>query len=359
MQMKMTTAGSVVRRAGPTAARWMRLAVIAAVMVEAVGLSSAAFGAALTVTLGTLAPEGTSYHRSLLEMRDKWAKAPGGGVRLRIYAGGKLGGDAKMVSQMRLGALDAGMLTSAGLAEIEPSVAGLQGVPMMYRSLAEVDHVTETLKGFLEERVEKQGFVVLTWSDVGWVHFFSKAPVRTPDDMKKTKLFTWAGEPKLVEVWKTAGFSPVPLETADIVPMLDSGLINCVPMPPFVALGGQVYDRAPYMLQLNWSPLVGGIVIRKPVWDKLPAETRTVLREAAEAAGLGNKAQGRAESDKAIAAMKEKGLKVQPVDAALEAQWRTEAEKFYGQIRGSYVPGEVFDRVQAVLKAYRAAGGKP
>jgi TRAP-type C4-dicarboxylate transport system substrate-binding protein len=315
--------------------------------------------AAPVISIGTLAPEGTSYHRSLLAMRDKWAKAPGGGVRLRIYAGGKLGGDAKMVSQMRLGALQAGMLTSAGLSEIEPSVTGLQGVPMMYRSLAELDYVTDKLKGLLEERIEKQGFVVLSWSDVGWVHFFSKTPIRTPEEAKKTKIFTWAGEPKLVEIWKSAGFQPVPLETADIVPMLDSGLVNCVPMPPFVALGAQVYDRAPHMLQLNWAPLVGAIVIRKAVWDPIPAETRTILKAAAEETGRGNKTQGRAESEKAITAMKEKGLKIQPVDASLEAQWRAEAEKFYPRIRGSYVPAETFDRVQAALKEYRAAAGKP
>jgi len=66
----------------------------------------AAEAAPMTVTLGTLAPDGTSYHRMLLEMREKWRKAPGGGVNLRIYAGGKMGGEAKMVSQMRLGALD-------------------------------------------------------------------------------------------------------------------------------------------------------------------------------------------------------------------------------------------------------------
>ena len=334
----------------PGACRGMCVLLTMSLVFGATGL-----WAATTVTLGTLAPEGTSYQRSLLEMREKWTKAPGGGVRLRIYAGGKLGGDGKMVSQMRLGALDAAMLTVAGLSEIEPAVTGLQGVPMMYRSLTELDHVTEKLKVALEERVEKQGFVVLFWSDAGWVHFFSKTPVRTPDDVKKVKLFTWAGEPKLVDIWKSGGYQPVPLETADIVPMLDSGLISCVPMPPFVALGAQVYDRAPNMLRLNWAPLTGALVIRKQVWDKMPAESKTVLRAAAEEAGRSNKAQGRSESEKAIAAMKEKGLKVQDVDGALEAQWRTEAEKFYPSIRGSYVPADIFDRVQALLKEYRAA----
>src|SRR6266571_2595802 len=88
-----------------------------------VGLFVRAYAVApMNVTLGTLAPEGTSYHRSLLEMREQWRKAPAGGVNLRIYAGGKMGGEAKMVSQMRLGALDAALLTATGLAEIEPAV---------------------------------------------------------------------------------------------------------------------------------------------------------------------------------------------------------------------------------------------
>ena len=78
----------------------------------------AAAPAATTITLGTLAPEGTTYHRTLLELRETWRKAPGGGVNLRIYAGGKMGGDLKMVSQMRLGTLDAAMITANGLAEI-------------------------------------------------------------------------------------------------------------------------------------------------------------------------------------------------------------------------------------------------
>jgi TRAP-type C4-dicarboxylate transport system substrate-binding protein len=330
---------------------------VSAALLALVGLLtlSGLAPAAPMVSLGTLAPEGTTYHRVLLEMREKWAKAPGGGVRLRIYAGGKLGGDAKMVSQMRLGALDAGMLTTAGLSEIDPVLTGLQGVPMMYRSFAELEHVTVQLRDTLEERLEKKGFVALFWSDAGWVHYFAKTPIVTPEDVKKTKMFTWAGEPKLVDIWKTAGFQPVPLETADIVPMLDSGLINCVPMPSFVALGAQVYDRAPHMLQLNWSPLVGAVVIRKAVWDRIPADAQKVLREAAEEAGRVTRTQGRSESEKAIAAMKEKGLKVQTVDAALEARWRTEAEKFYPSIRGSYVPADIFDRVQAILKEYRAA----
>jgi len=314
-----------------------------------------AVAAPMNVTLGTLAPEGTSYHRSLLEMREQWRKAPAGGVNLHVYAGGKMGGEAKMVSQMRLGALDAALLTATGLAEIEPAVTGLQSIPMLFRSLDEVDYIGQKLQPTLDKRMEKAGFVVLFWTDAGWIRFFSKEPVRTPEDLKKVKLFTWAGDTTYTELWKSAGFQPVPLETADIVPMLDTGLISCVPMPPFVALATQVYARTPHMLELNWAPLTGALVIRKRLWDKIPAEARQALLKAADQAGKSNKAQGRAESDKSVAVMKEKGLTVQYVTPELEADWRKAAEAFYPKIKGRLVPADVFEEVEWQLNSYRAS----
>jgi TRAP-type transport system periplasmic protein len=110
---------------------------------------------------------------------------------------------------------------------------------------------------------------------------------------------------------------------------------------------------------LKWAPLVGALVIRKQVWDKIPAAAKAALMEAAAEAGQKNKTQGRSESEKSIAAMKEKGLKVQVVDEELEKIWRKEAERFYPLIRGSLVPTEIFDEVQGILTEYRAAGVKP
>ena len=314
--------------------------------------------AAPTVSLGTLAPDGTSYHKSLLELRDQWRKAPGGGVNLRIFGGGKMGGEAKMVSQMRLGSLDAALLTVNGISEIEKGVTGLQSMPMMFRSLDEVDYVGQRLQPMLNQRMEKAGFVVLFWTDAGWTRFFAKKPMVTPDDLKRTKLFTWAGDADFVETLKGGGYNPVPLETADIVPMFDTGLINCIAMPPFAALATQIYDRAPHMLELNWAPLIGALVIRKSVWDKLPAAARPELLQAAAATGVANKAQSRAESLKSVEAMKTKGLTVHPVPPALEAEWRRGAEPFYPRIKGKLVPADIWDEVQKILAEYRAGAGK-
>lgn len=315
--------------------------------------------AAERIKLATLAPTGSSFHKSLLGLREAWRKRSNGAVDLVIYADGKLGGEADTVGLMRVNSIQAAMLTGVGLAEIEPAVQGLLSIPMGFRDLDEVDHVGAQLQPRLEERLAAKGFVVLFWSDAGWVHFFSTRPVVRPDDLKKLKLFSWAGNMDQLQIYRSAGFQPVALETADILPGFQTGLIEAAPLPPVFALSTQVDTRAPYMLALNWGPLVGACVIRKATWDKLPAALRPGLLEAARQTGAEIKASGRQESEDAIRAMQNRGLKITTVPPALEAEWRAAAEAAYPQIRGKIVPADIFDEVLQIIRRYRAGKASP
>ena len=312
-------------------------------------------GGPVKVRLGTLAPRGSSYYKHLQAMGEKWRQAPGGGVLLTMYPDGTMGTEADMVRRMRLGQLQAGMLTAAGLADIEPAVSGLQYMPMMFRSLEEVDYIVEKLQPMLEKRLEEKGFVVLFWGDTGWVRFFSKQPVIRPDDLKKTKLFVRAGSAAELDSYRSVGINPVPLETVDILPNLQTGLINAVPLPPSIALAGQVDGAAPHMLVLDWAPLVGAAVITKKSWDAIPLEGREALRKAATETGKLMKADGRRESVESVEAMRKRGLRVHAVTPEVEAEWRREAGAADPKNRGGIVPADIFDEVVKQLKAYRAA----
>src|SRR2546421_5142770 len=254
----------------------------------------------VNLRLGTLAPRGTSYHKSLQTMGEKWRQLSGGTVRLTIYPDGTQGGEADMVGLMQTGNLDAGLLTAVGLSEIEPEVNALQSMPMAFRRLDEVDYVGEKLRPMLEKRLLDKGYVVLFWSESGRVRFFSKSPVLHPDDLRKLKLFSWVGNAHEYDLWKAAGFHPVALETAGIPQGLLSGTIEAVPMPPFFALAGQLDLQAKYMLELNWGPLVGAAVVRKKSWERVQAGKRDAMLKAATEIGKKVKADGRAESDLAV-----------------------------------------------------------
>lgn len=311
--------------------------------------------AAAKLKLGTLVPVGTSYHSSLLAMGEAWSKASGGTVSLNIFAGGKLGGEADMVGLMKVNSLQAAMLTAVGLSEIEPAVAGLQNIPMVFRDFAEVDYVGEKLHPMLEARLAAKGFVVVFWSEAGWVRFFSNQPVTRPNDLRKLKLFSWSGFPKQIEIYKSAGFNAVGLETADIVPSLQTKLIDAVPLPPFFAMASQVDTRAPYMLDLNWAPLVGALVVRQDAWEKIPAETRSSFLKLAVTTGSDIKAAARKEMEESVEAMQKRGLKVTRITPEIEAEWRTAAEAAYPKIRGSIVPEEIFDQTLKLIAEYRVS----
>ena len=328
-------------------------------LILAVAVSSVQAASVVKIKLATLAPTGSSFFKSLQSLREAWKKDSQGSVDIVIYGDGKLGGETDTVGLMGVNSIQAAMLTVVGLGEIEPGVEGLQSIPMGFRDLDAVDYVGRKLQPLLEETLAKKGFVVVFWSDAGWVRFFSKEPVTTPDDLKKLKLFAWAGNADTLDLYKSAGFNAVPLETADIVPGLQTGLIEATPAPPVFALATQIDTRAPHMLELNWAPLVGALVIRKATWENIPGSLRSELLKSAAVIGSEIKAAGRKESDDAVKAMEKRGLNVTKVSPAVAAVWRQTAQTFYPQIRGKIVPADIFDQALALIKEYEAEHPAP
>jgi TRAP-type transport system periplasmic protein len=312
----------------------------------------------VNLRLGTLAPRGTSFHKSLMQMGDKWRQTSGGAVKLTIFPDGSQGGEADMVGLMQTGNLDAGLLTAMGLSEIEPNVNALQNMPMAFRSLEEVDYVGLHLRPQLEKRLLDKGYLILFWSDSGWVRFFTKTPILHPDDLRKLKLFSWGNNIEQFDLWKASGFHPVAMEATSIAQGLMSDSINAIAMPPFFALAGQLNQQTKYMLELNWAPLVGAGVVRKKSWDRVPAELQAKLMAIAAETGKDVKASARAEGASSVEAMVKRGLVVQKVSPEVDVEWRTVAGTVEDRIRGKIVPAEVYDEAQRLLKEFRVQAGE-
>src|ERR1700744_4235540 len=126
----------------------------------------------VVIKLGTLAPNGAHWHTLLKEMGQKWEQASGGKVKLRIYPGGVLGNEGDMVKKIRIGQLQAAALTTIGLHDIAAEAQAVD-VPMMIESWQTLDFVMDRMGPKLERIVDSKGYVVLGWSEVGFVRFFS------------------------------------------------------------------------------------------------------------------------------------------------------------------------------------------
>jgi TRAP-type C4-dicarboxylate transport system substrate-binding protein len=310
----------------------------------------------IVVKMATIAPDGSSWHRVLQEMGEEWKKVSGGKVSLRIYPGGVVGDEETMLRKMRVGQLHAAAISGMGLTFIDRSFYALH-VPMMFASEEEFDYVRSRLSPQLEKILEEKGFIVLNWGDAGWVYFFAKEPFTHPSELKAMKLYLGAGDATLTQLYKKAGFNPVPISIVDILPSLQTGLIDAFNSVPLVALAFQWFAPAPNMVDLKWTYIAGATVIDRRAWEKIPAELRPEILKVSRDASKRLRKEIRTLNEDAVKAMVENGLKIQHVSPSVEAEWRKIVEDIYPQIKGKIIPADVFDEVRMYRDEFRRSAG--
>lgn len=308
------------------------------------------------IKLASLVPEGSVWDKAMREMGADWTASTQNRIVLRVYPGGVAGDEPDLVRKMRIGQLQAAAVTTAGLANIDQAF-NVFNIPMFFASYPELYATLAKLEPILRKRLDEKGFVLLSWGHGGWVYFFTKNPVASVDGLRKTKMFMWAGDDKMVTLWKGLGFQPVPLAATDISSALQTGMIDSYPTTPLLGLTLQWYRQTPNMIGMGVAPLVGGLVMTKTAWSKISlADQKRIMTACA-------KMQRRLEVEvphqdtTAVAEMQKRGLKVNKVVGADAAQFRVTAEAFAGGMKGIRVPPDVLELARKERDAFRARTG--
>ena len=312
-------------------------------------LATQLMGKKTIIKMATLAPEGTKWHGMLVELGQKWSEATDGTVELRIYPGGVVGDERDMIRKIRIGQIHAAAVTTEGLSELNQDIYALI-IPLLFDDWDDVDWIRERIEDDLISGIEKNGFKLLTWTDVGWVKWFTKIPMQYPEDLKGMKIFNWAGEFKTLQLWKNGGFHAVQLASIDILSGLQTGLINAIGTNPMVALASQWFGIANNMLDMRWGLLTGGIVIDNRIWNKIDPAYQEKMLDAIVDIDREQRATGRYMDGESIEVMKQYGLTVHKQSEADLQYWKEYVEEWYPDIRGSYVPADIFDKVVALKK---------
>jgi TRAP-type C4-dicarboxylate transport system substrate-binding protein len=320
-------------------------------LVLALFLTAAAHAAPVRIKLGTLAPQGSTWHQLLLEMAQKWSEASNGQVELKVYAGGTQGNEGEMIRKISIGQLQAAAITAIGLHEITPEPQ-VEDVPFLIDSYEEYDYVHAKLRPRLDEALAKKGYIPIHWGEVGFAYFFSTEPYRTPAEFAKGKIFTWNGDPAAEAAWKRAGFRPVVLSSTDLIPALSSRMVNIVSQPPLYAFTTHIFEKADNMLNLHWGFLTGATVVKKDVWDRIATDVQKKLLQIAEDYGERTRQDVRKQNEDAIEQMKKRGLTInEPADVQ---EWHRIADLADTVIRGKVVPAGIYDELIRIRNEFRA-----
>jgi len=330
-------------------------AALLTLLVAAPGVYTHGAQKPVIVKMATLAPEGSPWHQVLEDIAQDWREISKNRVRLKIYAGGVVGDESDMVRKMRLNQIQAAALSAEGLSYIDKGIYGLS-LPLLVENYRQLDWVRAQVEPELRRRYDQQGIKVLAWADVGWVYWFCKEPVASPEDLRKQRIFTWAGDPHSPKLWKAAGFQPVSLAAIDVLPGLQTGLIDAISSSPLTVASFQWFGVAKYMTNLPWAAMTGALIVKKETWDAIPAALRSQLQAAVDQRALRIKNEIRYSDDEAITVMQEHGLEVVEITTADWAAWQDLIEKYGSSLRGTLVDTAMYDRIME-LKATMSQPG--
>jgi TRAP-type C4-dicarboxylate transport system substrate-binding protein len=319
---------------------------ILAVVVLAV---SSAAQAQTALKLATLVPDGSVWDKNLEQMGEEWKQATGGRHTVTVFAGGSQGDESTVLRKMRLDAIQAAAFTNVGLGSID-SAFNVFNIPFFFDSYDELNYVTEKLTPVLRKRIEPKGFIFLNWGHGGWTQVFTKKPVETVDDIKKVKLWTSAGNDRMVQWFKANGFEPRAMAMTDILTGLTTGMIEGLPTTPLAAMLFQWFKQTPYMLELGLAPIVGAGVITKKAWNAIPEADRAPLLAAAAGVEQRLKVEVPKLDANAVGVMTKNGL---TVTKPTGPEWRVQLDNLAKTMRGEMVPPDIFDMAIKAREEFR------
>ena len=92
------------------------------------------------------------------------------------------------------------------------------------------------MNAFFQKGFDENGYILLGWSEGGFVRLMSTTPVATLDDLRKVKVWTWADAPMTKAIFDQANISAIPLSVPDVLVGLQTGLVDVVYAPPSGAI---------------------------------------------------------------------------------------------------------------------------
>jgi len=306
------------------------------------------------IKFATLAPDGSTWAKVMSDLDKELQSKTGGQVRFKFYWGGVQGDEKDVVRKMRLGQLQSAGITGMGLGEVAPELRVLD-VPFLFRSPSEVDYVLKTFDKDFRAALDSKGFALLGWTEVGFVHLFTKTPVRSVADLKNVKMWVAEGDPVAETLFQEAAIHPIPLSITDVMTSMETGLINGVYCSPMAALALQWHAKMKYVSEIPITYASGAVIVSKKVVGGLTPEQRKSLFDVGASQMRRLTALGREENRQAIETLKKEGLTLQPPASPDSVR---EMEQIGARARkdmaGRLYSPELLARIEKALADFRA-----
>lgn len=249
-------------------------------------------------------------------------KNSGGKMKVRVFAGGTLGGDAAVIQSLQGGTIE-GTAVATSLLGGQIKEFAMLDFPYLFNEAKEADAVLDGPVGKkLNDKLPEKGLIGISY----WEHGFrnmtnSRRPITKLEDFQGLKIRVLQ-LPLYVDMFNTLGSNAVPMPYPELYTGLETKTVDGQENTFSSIETAKFYEVQKYASTTRhvYQPLI--VLFSKKVWDTLSADEHKILLDAGKEAQPFARKMVRDADAKALESLKAKGLIVADFPPASVAQMR-------------------------------------
>lgn len=241
------------------------------------------------------------------------AERTGGKVSVKVFHSSALGDQVSSIESLQAGTLDIATVETP-ITTVDPTL-GATALPYIFRGR---DHIAAALGGpageWIENRLAAKGLRVLGFLEGGFRQITNNVrPIVQPSDLKGVKMRTPSSKLRL-KIFNTYGANASPLPFKELYTALQTGVFDGQENPVIWAKVTKFHEVQKYLSITNHLYTVTYLLMSEKAYQKLPAETRKIFKDAGRAAAAHTVEIGKTADGEIVAFLKAKGMKVNQAD---------------------------------------------
>lgn len=308
---------------------------------------------AATFKVATLSPDGSFWMKTMRKAGKEVEAATDNRVKFKWYPGGVMGDDKAVLRKMRVGQLQGAALPMGELLSFYPD-SQAYGIPFLFNSYEEVDYVRSQLDDSLIAGFAEGGMEVLGIAEGGFGYFLTAEPVRVPVDLQQQKVWVPQNDVVSARLAQSIGVTPIPLTLPDVLPGLQTGLVNTVAVSPMGAIVLQWHTRVAHITDIPLMYFCGVISLTGKSFNKLSAYDQAVVKAVFGRAFKLIDERNRMDNVKAFEALTNQGVeRVVLTDAERNAWLAMQAPGEQMMRSEGQLSSEALERIKSLVEAFR------
>lgn len=318
----------------------------------------AASSAADTINVVSLAPADGIFRSHFPRFEQTVEASYDGDVDVVLLIDGQAGSEETMMSALRRGRAQYGVLTMAGVSASVPELSLLMA-PYLFDSFEEADFVMDHYVFELASRMlDERGVLLLKWIDSGWWNVFAQTDIANPKDMHGVRMRASSSAATVVFL-KELGADVIPLPFGELVPGLQTGLVEGGATNTSMYSAVALYDHAPHLIMTRHALNPGAVMVNKRWFNRLSPQNKQVIWETMASADE-IRADIRLEEQRALETIRAAGTIPQELTPQQRQAWKAPSRAIHAALVDD-LGGEtvaLYERIQAGKAAF-AARGRP